>query len=63
MMEAPTWTVADGDAQRQDAVDHGRVVHVQRGDGLRDAAALGAGENVACQEEGGRQAGGCDDER
>ena len=54
--------LAHGDAQRQHAIHHGRIVHVQGGDGLRYAAALGAGKHMPGQQEGDRQSSGCDDE-
>ena len=43
--------------RERNSVDHGLVVHVQRRDGLWDAAALCAGKHVSRQQEGDRQSG------
>ena len=50
--EQGQYDLASGDAEGEDTIDHGLVVHVQRRDGLWDAAALCAGEDVSREQEG-----------
>ena len=55
--------LADCHAHGQHPVDGAGVVHVQGGDGLGNAAALGAGEHPARQHHGDRQPGRNDQQR
>jgi hypothetical protein len=55
--------LAGGHAQRQHGADVGRIFHFGCSDHLRNAAALGAGENMDRQQHAERQTGGRDNER